>query len=111
MDILDNEQLKQVTKQVTKELVKRKLIIQADRWEMEKVRNRLREYYRENKQDAGVKRALEELKNDNYYPVLQMQYGEGKTNEQVAEEINRSVRSLNRNKKRILSLIYLMLYE
>lgn len=108
---LNEKELEEITDKVTKKLVKRKMIIQADRLEMEKLRERLRKYFREGETDAELEKAMKDIKKDTYFCVLKKQYGEGATNEEIAEEMRINVRTVYRHKKKLLSQLFLELYE
>ncbi len=66
----------------------------------------LRGYYRDGKQDNGITYAIQGLRFDPYFRIIAMYFEEGKTNEQIAAELDCDVSTIMRNKRRLCLKIY-----
>ncbi len=55
--------------------------------------------------------ALEELKKDQYYKIITLKYFEGKTAEEIAEELDVDPSTISRNKNRLVKAIMIRLFS
>lgn len=99
------EQVREVVKITIDELMKQKYI------EVEKYQTILRavevnliKYF--DGKDTDISKALIELADDPYIDVIYLQYRDGKTLEWIAELFEVDVRTIKRNKKRLILNIY-----
>lgn len=66
----------------------------------------LRAYYRGGKKDNGITYAIQGLRFDPYYRIIELYFEQGKTNEQIAAELDCDVSTIMRNKRRLCLKIY-----
>ncbi len=55
--------------------------------------------------------ALRSIKNDYYYSVIEDIYFEHKTREEIAEQYNVDVRTINRNKNRLVNKLKIIIFS
>ena len=55
--------------------------------------------------------AIETLRDDPYYELIEMRYFEGRTREQIAEYFDCDVTTVNRNKNRLINLLQIRLFS
>lgn len=63
-------------------------------------------YYRNGEKDNSIKYAIQGLRFDPYFRIIGLYFGEGKTNEQIAAELDCDLSTVMRNKKRLCLKIY-----
>ena len=63
-------------------------------------------YYKNGQEDMEITYAIRGLRFDPYYRIIPLYFEEGKTIEQIAEILDVDVRTIARNKKRLLLSIY-----
>jgi DNA-binding NarL/FixJ family response regulator len=63
-------------------------------------------YYRSGKHEASITYAIQGLRFDPYFRIIQLYFEEGKTIEQIAEVLGVDVSTVMRNKKRLCLIIY-----
>ena len=57
-----------------------------------------------------INKALKIIENDYYYSVIEDIYFENKTREQIAEKYNVDVKTINRNKNRLVNKLKIIIY-
>ena len=57
-----------------------------------------------------IDKALEEIRDDDYYELIPMIYFEGRTQEAVAEFFGVSLRTINRNKTRLINKLKVFIF-
>ena len=100
------EEIREIVKITLDELTHRKLIVTEYPVILKEVENRLKEFFNDKGDGNGVSYALKQLLNDPYIDIIFLQYRDGKTVECIAENLNVEVRTIMRNKKRIITKIY-----
>ena len=58
-----------------------------------------------------IEDALEGLKGDPYYELIQLRYFEGRTREEIAEYFDCDVKTVTRNKNRLINLLQIRLFS
>lgn len=66
----------------------------------------LESYFWSKDKDEEVRKALEELRRDEYYDIIPMYYGDHFTIDYIAGKLNASVSTITRNKKRLCLKLY-----
>ncbi len=103
------EQIREVVKMTLDELSQRKLIKNDYSVILSEVERKLKLFFN-NKGDAyNISYALNQLIDDSYIDIIFLQYRDGKTIEWIAEYMNKEVRTIMRNKKRLILKIYELL--
>lgn len=59
---------------------------------------------------AKIDSALDSIKDDKYFDVIWLRYIEGKTIESIAEDMNRDVTTIYRNKSRLINELKIILF-
>ena len=103
------EQIREIVKITLDELTQRKLIKDDYIVILNKVEKKLRDFFNDTGDAKGVSYALNQLSDDNYIDIVFLQYRDGKTIEWIAEVMEVEVRTIMRNKKRIIKRIYELL--
>lgn len=105
------EQIREVVKMTIDELTQRKLIIEEYPVILKLVEGKLGEFFNNRGDGNGISYALNQLSDDAYIDVIFLQYRDGKTLEWIAEYMDKEVRTILRNKKRLITKIYELLEE
>ncbi len=63
-------------------------------------------YYRDGKADIEITYAIQGLRFDPYYRIIDMYFGDGLTNEDIADAMGCAVSTIMRNKRRLCLKIY-----
>ena len=100
------EEVREIVKITLDELTKRKLTKDDYPLILEVVEKKLREFFDNRGDGNGASYALRQLLDDKYVDIIFLQYRDGKTLEWIAETMNVDVRTIMRNKKRIIKKIY-----
>ena len=58
-----------------------------------------------------IERALKHIKGDKYYSIIRSIYFEGKTLEETAQEIEKSIPTIARNRKRLINKLKIQLFS
>lgn len=66
----------------------------------------LESYFWSKDKDEEVRKALDELRRDEYYDIIPMYYGDHFTIDYIAGKLNASVSTITRNKKRLCLKLY-----
>lgn len=66
----------------------------------------LKKYMAEGRKDAAITYAIQGLRFDPYFRIIELYYGEGMTNERIAGELGVDVTTVIRNKQRLCIKIY-----
>lgn len=98
------EQIREIVKMTLDELTQRKLIKDDYPIILGEVERKLKAFF-DNKGN-GVSHALNHLSDDPYIDVIFLQYRDGRTLEWIAECMEVEVRTIMRNKKRLIMRIY-----
>lgn len=101
------EQIREVVKMTLDELTQRKLIKDDYTVILKAVEKKLQSFFNGNAK--GVGSVLNQLSDDNYLDIIFLQYRDGKTIEWIAEYMDVEVRTIMRNKKRLILKIYELL--
>lgn len=102
------EQIREVVKMTLDELTERKLVKEDYPVILKVVEGRLVSFFN-GVTDKNVSYALNQLIDDKYIDIIFLSYRDGKTLEWIAEAMNVEVRTVLRNKKRLISKIYELL--
>ena len=102
------EQIREIVKMTLDELTQRKLIKDDYPLMLGVVENKLKDFFN-HKGSGGVGGILMSLSDDNYIDIIFLQYRDGKTLEWIAEYMDVEVRTILRNKKRLIMRIYELL--
>lgn len=100
------EQIREVVKMTVDELTQRKLIKDEYPIILKIVERKLTDFFNNRGDGNGVSYALNQLIDDKYIDIIFLQYRDGKTVEWIAEAMNVEVRTILRNKKRLIYRIY-----
>ncbi len=103
------EQIREVVKMTLDELTQRKLIKDDYSVILKAVEKKLQAFFNDSVNGKGVGSVLNQLSDDNYLDVIFLQYRDGKTIEWIAEYMDVEVRTIMRNKKRLILKIYELL--
>ena len=103
------EQIREVVKITVDELTQRKLIKDDYQTILGVVEGKLTQFFNNRGDSNGVTYALNQLSDDTYIDVIFFQYRDGKTLEWIAEYMDKEVRTILRNKKRLITKIYELL--
>lgn len=66
----------------------------------------LKNYFRSGKKEANITYAIQGMRFDPYFRIIPLYFDEGKTIEQIAEELGVDTSTVMRNKKRLCLNIY-----
>lgn len=102
------EQIREIVKITLDELTQRKLIKDDYIVILDVVEKKLKDFFN-NKGSGRVGGVLMSLSDDPYIDIIFLQYRDGKTIEWIAEVMEVEVRTIMRNKKRIIKRIYELL--
>lgn len=108
------EQIREVVKMTIEELTASKLLnVEKINYEgvLNYVEEKLHSFFYTNINNKSVDYALNNLSNDVYIDIIFLQYRDGKTLEWIAEYMDKDVRTILRNKKRLILKIYELLEE
>lgn len=103
------EQIREVVKMTLDELTQRKLIKDEYPVILGVVEKKLKEFFTVYGGGKGVAHVLNQLSDDSYIDIIFLQYRDGKTLEWIAEYMDVEVRTIMRNKKRLIYKIYELL--
>ena len=104
------EEIKEVVSITLDELITRKLINpEKYQYMLQAMDKQLYAFFSNKGDSAGVKYALRQLSDDPYIDVIYLQYRERKTLECIAEYMEKDVRTIKRNKKRLIIQMYNLL--
>lgn len=104
------EEIKEVVSITLDDLIARRLINPEKYQYMLRTADKKLYAFFDNKGDsAGIKYALRQLSDDPYIDVIYLQYRDKKTLERIAEYMEKDVRTIKRNKKRLIIQIYNLL--
>lgn len=103
------EQIREIVKITLDELTQRKLVKDDYVVILNVVEKKLRAFFNDTGDAKGVSYALTQLSDDPYIDIVFLQYRDGKTIEWIAEAMEVEVRTIMRNKKRIIKRIYELL--
>lgn len=97
------EEIKEVVSVTLDELIARKLINpEKYQYILQAMDKKLYSFFNNKGDSAGVRYALRQLSDDPYIDVIYLQYRERKTLENIAEYMEKDVRTIKRNKKRLI---------
>ena len=103
------EQIREIVKITLDELTARKLIKDDYSHILKVVEEKLKAFFNDKGDGNGVSHALNQLTDDTYLDIIFLQYRDGKTVEWIAEAMDVEVRTIMRNKKRLINRIYELL--
>ena len=103
------EQIREVVKMTIDELTQRKLIKDEYPVILKVVENKLQDFFNSKGDRTGIGLVLNTLSDDPYIDIIFLQYRDGKTLEWIAEYMEVEVRTILRNKKRLIIKIYELL--
>ena len=101
---MTNNDIKSVVKETLDQLLSGNMLKYNDMIILDQMGEILKAHY--NKPDPEITQALESIKNDYYYGVLEGYYREGLTLERLSEKYNADISTIMRNKKRLCIQIY-----
>lgn len=104
------EEIKEVVSVTLDELIARKLInTEKYQYILQAVDKQLYTFFSNKGGSSNVRYALHQLSDDPYIDVIYLQYRDRKTLERIAEYMEKDVRTVKRNKKRLIIQIYNLL--
>ena len=109
MNEMSEAEIKSVVKKTVQEMMRNGLLKRADDVAYSEISSRLFEYYKAPERDPQLGAALEKVKKDYYFKIIQLYYGKRNTIDQLAEEFQCEISTITRNKKRLCLKLYLML--
>lgn len=78
--------------------------------QQERIRRRIESLERTKREIARIEKALEYIKDDPGYPIIELKYFLEKDNEEIAEQTNCSVRTVIRHKNRLINKLKIYLF-
>ena len=108
------EQIREVVKMTIEELTSCKLLnVEKINYEgvLYYVEEKLHDFFYSNINNKCVSYALNHLSDDQYIDIIFLQYRDNRTLEWVAEYMDKDVRTILRNKKRLIIKIYELLED
>lgn len=102
-------EIREVVKMTLDELTARKLIQDNYQIMLKEVEGKLKDFFNNRGDGNGISYALKQIIDDPYIDVIFHQYRDGRTIEWIAEIMNVEVRTVLRNKKRLIIKIYELL--
>lgn len=108
----DNE-IRNIVKLTVEELTQRQLLRQEPKYTLilKEMDKRFYAFFQKNKHDGKLHRALVELSDDPYIDIIYLHYRDEMTLANIAEIMERDDRTIKRNKKRLVKLIFQMLTD
>ena len=103
------DEIREIVKMTISELAQRNLIKDDYSFILSTVEPKLIEFFNSRGDGNGVSYALKRLIDDPYIDIIFYQYRDGKTLERIAEIMDKEVRTILRNKKRVITKIYELL--
>lgn len=103
---MTNDEIREIVRITINELANRNMI-RTDRYQivLKSLEPRLREFFKDNR-DKQMGQILYRLSGDSYIDIIYSQYRDGITMERIAEEMDKDVSTIKRNKKRLMMNIY-----
>ena len=101
---MTEDNIKSVVKETLNQLLNGNMINYGDTVIVNHIAELLKAHY--NKPDPLITQALDSLKSDYYYGVLEDYYGKGLTLERLSEKYNADISTIMRNKKRLCIQLY-----
>ena len=105
------EEVREIVKMTIDELTQRNLIKYDYPLMLKTVETKIKDFFNGKGDGNGVSYALKMLMNDKYIDIIFLQYRDGKTLEKIAEYMDVEVRTIMRNKKRIIIKIFEIMEE
>lgn len=106
---MTNDEIREIVRITINELANRNMI-RTDRYQivLKSLEPKLREFFKTNKdnRDKQMGQILYRLSGDSYIDIIYSQYRDGITMERIAEEMDKDVSTIKRNKKRLMMNIY-----
>lgn len=103
------EQVREIVKITLDELTQRKLIKDEYPVILKVVERKLTDFFNDRGDGKSVSYVLKQLIDDKYIDIIFLQYRDAKTVEWIAEYMSVEVRTVLRNKKRLIYRIYELL--
>lgn len=103
------DQIREVVKMTVDELTQRKLIKDEYPIILKIVERKLNDFFNSRGDGNNISYALNQLIDDKYIDIIFLHYRDDKTLEWIAEAMNVEVRTILRNKKRLIYRIYELL--
>ena len=103
------EQIREIVKITLDELTQRKVVKDDYPYILKDVEKKLQAFFNDKGDGNGVSSALKQLLDDPYIDVIFLQYRDGKKIDWIAEAMDVEVRTILRNKKRIILRIHELL--
>lgn len=100
------EEIREIVRITLDELTKSKLIKDDYPYILTVVEKKLNEFFSNRGDGNGISYVLRQLLDDKYIDIIFLHYRDGKTLECIAETMRVDIRTILRNKKRLILRIY-----
>lgn len=104
-------EIREIVKMTMDELTARKLIKDDYHIILNDVEHKLKLFFNNKGDGLNIGYALNQLSDDPYIDIIFLQYRDSKTLEWIAEYMDKEVRTVLRNKKRLIIKIYELLEQ
>ena len=107
---MTHEEIREIVKITIEELTQSRMI-NKDSYPvmLSEAEKRIKEFFNNRGDGNGISYALNMLSDDPYIDIIFLQYRDRKTLEWIAEALDKDVRTIKRNKKRLICKIYELL--
>lgn len=105
------EEIMEVVKITLDELTQRRLIKVDYQIILKYMEQKIKDFFDNRGDGNGVSHALKMLMKDQYIDIIFLQYRDGFTLEKIAEQMGVEVRTITRNKKRLIIKMYEIMEE
>ena len=100
------DEIREIVKITLDELTLRRLVKDDYPHILKEVEKKLYAFFNDSGDSTGVSYAISQLLDDAYLDIIFLQYRDGKTVEWIAEAMDVEVRTIMRNKKRVIKRMY-----
>lgn len=105
------EEIREIVKITLDELTQRKLIKVDYQIVLKSMEQKIKDFFNSRGDGNGVSYALKMLMKDDYIDIIFLQYRDGFTLEKIAEQMGVEIRTVMRNKKRLIIKMYEILED
>lgn len=103
---LSEEEMDKLADKIAARLETMNMLKPKDEFAYKKMNDALFEYYSGKPKDSAISEALKRMTGDAYFEILEMYYGQGFTQERIAEKIGCDTSTITKNKKRLCLHLY-----
>lgn len=100
------DEVKSVVKETINEMLKESMVKYSDKIVYDEINKRLNDYFKNNSEDQNLKVAVDKVRNDKYYPIIELYYRDYMNIEYISEHLGIDTSTVVRHKKRLCMEIF-----